>query len=34
MKTLTLVPPAQAEALFDSLEERPHDRFAFPALAG
>lgn len=28
MKTLTLVPPAQAEALFDSLEERPRDRFS------
>jgi len=28
MKTLTLIPPAQAEALFDALEERPRDRFA------
>lgn len=28
MKLLTLIPPAQAEALFDALEERPRDRFA------
>ena len=28
MKPLTLVPPAQAEALFDALEERSQDRFA------
>ena len=28
MKPLILVPPAQAEALFDALEECSHDRFS------
>lgn len=28
MKLLMLIPPAQAEALFDALEEQPEQRFS------